>query len=167
MYNVISYSSYGGMGSIGNILTGIAARLSTREQADALREFVEENQNNLGTALGASQRALETVEENLVWLGQNGEDIFNWLRDVSPTTSTSSSTSTESTNTMSTGTTSTGTTSTGTTSAMTTSASTTTEPTATEPIAPDTTTQGDSANSFTGSLCVISFSLLLTYTRFV
>nr|CAD7453868.1 unnamed protein product [Timema tahoe] len=127
---------YGGMGSIGNILTGIAARLSTREQADALREFVEENQNNLGTALGASRRALETVEENLVWLGQNGEDIFNWLRDVSPTTS-----STESTSTTSTGTTSTGTTSTGTTSTTTTSTSTTTEP-----IAPDTTTQGDGAN---------------------
>nr|CAD7599193.1 unnamed protein product [Timema genevievae] len=66
---------YGGMGSIGNILTGIAARLSTREQADALREFVEENQNNLGTALGASRRALETVEENLVWHDINRHDI--------------------------------------------------------------------------------------------
>nr|CAD7587583.1 unnamed protein product [Timema genevievae] len=78
---------YGGMNSIGNIITGIATRLSTQEQADRLGQFIESHQDNLGSALLASQRALETVQENLNWLDTNGEKILSWLNDtVNPTT---------------------------------------------------------------------------------
>ncbi|XP_063230526.1 uncharacterized protein LOC134535382 [Bacillus rossius redtenbacheri] len=79
--NYMNISSfYGGMNSIGSILTRIAAQSSTREQADALRRFVEQHQDGLGTALDSSRRALEAAEENLAWLGARGDHILAWLR---------------------------------------------------------------------------------------
>nr|CAD7445642.1 unnamed protein product [Timema bartmani] len=76
----------GGVDLLATILTGIAEHVSTRDQAEELRNFIEENQANLGTAVGASQQALRTVEENLAWLDQNGEEISNWLSVSLPST---------------------------------------------------------------------------------
>nr|CAD7397443.1 unnamed protein product [Timema poppensis] len=78
--------SNGGVDLLATILTGIADHVSTRDQAEEIRSFIEENQANLGTALGASQRTLETVEENLAWLDQNGGEISNWLSVSLPST---------------------------------------------------------------------------------
>nr|CAD7423005.1 unnamed protein product [Timema monikensis] len=78
--------SNGGVDLIATILTGIAEHVSTRDQAEEIRNFIEENQANLGIAVGASQQALETVEENLAWLAQNGEEISNWFSVSLPST---------------------------------------------------------------------------------
>nr|CAD7576941.1 unnamed protein product [Timema californicum] len=78
--------SNGGVDLLATILTGIAEHVSTRDQAEEIRNLIEENQANLGTALGASQQTLETVEENLAWLDQNGGEISNWLSVSIPST---------------------------------------------------------------------------------
>ncbi|XP_063230541.1 uncharacterized protein LOC134535398 [Bacillus rossius redtenbacheri] len=80
---------YGAMSSVGNIIVGIAARISTQQQAEKLRSFIETNEAGLGSAALPSRNALETVDENLAWLDTHGATIVVWLaEEASPASST-------------------------------------------------------------------------------
>ncbi|XP_066992326.2 aminopeptidase N [Anabrus simplex] len=83
---------YGSMGAIGNIVRGIAAQISTQDQLQKLREFVNENNEALGTAGDA---ALQTATENLSWSATHQEVIFAYLKGENVTSSTPSIPSSE------------------------------------------------------------------------
>nr|CAD7397317.1 unnamed protein product [Timema poppensis] len=75
---------YGGLGTIGSILKGIAARISTQEQLIKLQNFVVENEAALGDAVTASKQAIETAQANLDWVASNRAALVTWLREQSP-----------------------------------------------------------------------------------
>nr|CAD7396258.1 unnamed protein product [Timema cristinae] len=77
---------YGGLGTIGSILKGIAARISTQEQLIKLQSFVAENEAALGDAVTASKQAIETAQANLDWVASNRAALVTWLREQSPAT---------------------------------------------------------------------------------
>jgi len=64
------------MNGIPRIVTGIASQMTTRDQREKLREFLEQHKDTLGTTV---QSALETVDANLLWLEKYGGDISAWL----------------------------------------------------------------------------------------
>ncbi|GLG93871.1 Aminopeptidase N [Gryllus bimaculatus] len=69
---------YGSMGSINNIVTGIAGRLTTLEQRNKLQSFIEKHADNLGAT---AQSALATVDDNLKWVTEYQDIIFSVFED--------------------------------------------------------------------------------------
>ncbi|KAK7793609.1 hypothetical protein R5R35_013592 [Gryllus longicercus] len=87
---------YASMGAINNIVVGIAGRLTTHEQRDKMRSFVEMHSESLGNTADA---ALATVEENLEWLEDRQEIILKILEEKltsEPTTTQTEPSTTES-----------------------------------------------------------------------
>jgi len=64
------------MNGISRIITGIASQMTTHDQREKLRAFLEQHNDTLGTSL---QSALDTVDANLLWLERYGGDISAWL----------------------------------------------------------------------------------------
>lgn len=78
--NYDSIQTFYGTG-VSSIVTGIASRITTKEQLDEFEAFVKDS--DLGAANDAAERAIESATENLKWMDNYGPKIRKWLESIS------------------------------------------------------------------------------------
>ncbi|KAJ9573936.1 hypothetical protein L9F63_008678, partial [Diploptera punctata] len=96
--------NYGTQNALSSLLSGISGRLTTEEQVNKLEKFITDNADNLGSAAGAGQSAIESARADMEWTNSHKEAILSWFKYkinyTEPTTyeSTTHESTTDSTN---------------------------------------------------------------------
>ncbi|GJQ73766.1 hypothetical protein Trydic_g18707 [Trypoxylus dichotomus] len=70
---------YEGMNALSSVINGIADRLTTQEQVDALSDFLSTNDAILKDAGITGPTAVETAQANLEWISANSQELEDWL----------------------------------------------------------------------------------------
>ncbi|KAF5289208.1 hypothetical protein FQR65_LT00095 [Abscondita terminalis] len=74
---------YGGMNALSSVISGLADRLTTKEQVDQLEAFITENRSKLKEAVTAAGIAIETAKKNLEWMEKNEKELRGYLQSKS------------------------------------------------------------------------------------
>ena len=69
------------------IISSVADDFNTAFDLKELKEFVEENDGNLGSAEGTALQMVEVAEGNLLWMSSHYPEIVAWLTEHVPATS--------------------------------------------------------------------------------
>ncbi|KFP12069.1 Endoplasmic reticulum aminopeptidase 1, partial [Egretta garzetta] len=68
-----------GSNSVASIVTGVTSRYSTRSQLAQVKEFFSSLEEK-SSQLRCVQQAIETIEDNILWMDRNFEEIKVWLQ---------------------------------------------------------------------------------------
>ena len=66
------------------IISSVADDFNTAFDLKELKEFVEENDGNLGSAEGTALQMVEVTEGNLLWMSSHYSEVVAWLTEHAP-----------------------------------------------------------------------------------
>lgn len=77
------------MSALVSIVEVVTKSFNTNERLKELKDFVDSNKSNLGSAGKTLSAAIDATSFNLDWVQKNGQVIAIWLRDHLKTEMTS------------------------------------------------------------------------------